>query len=50
MEKGHPFYKYFTDQIYAIAIPASMLVAVIVFVGIFIAVMLLKEISKAKTS
>ena len=50
IDKDHPFQSYFPDPIYAIAVPATLLVFFIGLVTIFVSVVLLKELSKTKPS
>jgi hypothetical protein len=48
VEIDHPFQKYFPSPIYAIAIPAGLLVCALVFVGLFVSIVILKEIQNTK--
>lgn len=49
VEKDHPVFAYFLPKEYAVAIPASLLFFVVLFVGIFIGIVLIKEARKKKS-
>ena len=50
VEPGNPVFRYFLPKEYAVALPASVLFLVLVLVGFFIGLVLIREGKKKKSS